>query len=69
MTINPLLYQTFAAPQVPTPNLGNASVLELILRRVRVRSQRRVAWLTHLWGQSSTEMGNGYGGALPTGLD
>src|SRR5215471_14282821 len=36
------------AAEAVTQRVSSASVLELILLRVRVRAQRRAAWLTHL---------------------
>ncbi|HEX5732112.1 MAG TPA: ATP-binding protein [Blastocatellia bacterium] len=36
----------------PTGDLEQASVLELVLMRVRLRARRRAAWLAHLWGSS-----------------
>ena len=45
---------------VEPPNRGDpmrsepaASVLDLVLMRVRMRARRRAAWLEHLWGDSS----------------
>ncbi len=37
----------------PMPPEPAASVLDLILMRVRLRARRRAAWLEHLWGSSS----------------
>ncbi|MEM9088861.1 MAG: AAA family ATPase [Cyanobacteria bacterium P01_F01_bin.53] len=40
-----------AGPETgPNQPLETASVLSLIVLRVRLRSQRRIAWLNHLWG-------------------
>jgi adenylate kinase family enzyme len=36
-------------------DLAEASVLELVLMRVRLRCRRRAAWLAHLWGGSIAE--------------
>lgn len=36
----------------PDQQLEGASVLSLFVLRVRLRSQRRVAWLNYLWGES-----------------
>ena len=47
-------------PPVPSwdqdnADLAEASVLELVLMRVRLRCRRRAAWLAHLWGGSIAE--------------
>lgn len=49
--------------KAPAQDCSNASVLELVLMRVRMRAQRRSAWLSLLWGDQSKDTnysGNGY---------
>jgi ATPase family associated with various cellular activities (AAA)/Winged helix domain, variant len=37
-----------------TGDLASASVLELVLMRVRLRARRRMAWLAHIWNGSNS---------------
>ncbi len=51
MTAHIPLHQTIPEREAPERDFASASVLELVLMRVRVRAQRRAAWLAQLWGQ------------------
>src|SRR5882724_5425203 len=44
------------AAEAVTQRVSSASVLELVLMRVRLRAQRRAAWLTHLGNNAEEGM-------------
>lgn len=50
-------------------DLAQASVLELVLMRVRLRCRRRAAWLAHLWGGSVADSFATFEAAVKTSLD
>jgi ATPase family protein associated with various cellular activities (AAA)/winged helix domain-containing protein len=52
-----------------TADLAQASVLELVLMRVRLRCRRRAAWLAHLWGGSITDGFATFEATVQTSLD
>ena len=57
------IYPALSNGKAPTQDCSNASVLELVLMRVRLLAQRRAAWLAQLWGDRSKDTnhsGNGY---------
>ncbi|MBE9066458.1 ATP-binding protein [Leptolyngbya cf. ectocarpi LEGE 11479] len=47
----------------------NLTILELIVMRVRLKAQRRVAWLNHLWGHEAISSASGFEQYLQTCLD
>ncbi len=69
MTVNTRLHQTIADSEVPERDLASVSVLELVLMRLRLRAQRRAAWLVKLWGRSSIDSVNSFEGHLQACLD
>jgi AAA+ superfamily predicted ATPase len=50
-------------------DVARASVLELVLMRVRLRARRRAAWLAHLWGHPIAETLASADGSLQACLD
>ena len=52
-----------------TARAGSASVLDLVLMRVRLRAQRRAAWLTHLGDGAGTRAPSAWDGGLAACLD
>jgi hypothetical protein len=66
---NTRLHQTIAGSEVSERDFANVSVLELVLMRVRVRSQRRATWLAQLWGQLGIDSVNSFEGHLQACLN
>ena len=52
-----------------TVDLAPASVLELVLMRVRLRARRRMQWLAHIWNGSDLNSQAGLDAALQACLD
>jgi adenylate kinase family enzyme len=50
-------------------DLTGASVLELVLMRVRLRVRRRATWLAHLWGRSIADTFASFDTAFQASLD
>jgi len=69
MTVNTLLYPTIPNSEASERDLTGVSAVELVLLRVRLRAQRRVAWLGQLWGQGGINAINSFEGHLQACLD
>jgi hypothetical protein len=69
MTVNTRLHPTITNSEASERDLSSVSVVELVLMRVRVRSQRRAAWLSQLWGHLGSDSVNSFEGYLQACLD
>jgi adenylate kinase family enzyme len=50
-------------------DLGQASILDLVAQRVRLRAHRRIAWLAHLWGHPIAGAFNSFDAVVRACLD
>lgn len=69
MTVNTYSPPTLTNNEASAQDLNSLFVSELILMRVRVRSQRRAAWLAQLWGHLDGDSVHAWEGHLQACLD
>jgi adenylate kinase family enzyme len=62
-------HRTDPVAEAPGHRMSMASVLDLVLMRVRLRAQRRAAWLAHLGDGAGTRAQAAWDGGLEAGLD